>query len=359
MQHRFASHCCEALFVHAAPVVSKELTGAAPLVAENGDPNKVVESMENLFLHTINELDGYLGYLMTDRFASHTLRVLLIVLSGQPLASNVAKTPLQSKRKEHVSINGISRHELVLEQRSVPDSFSTALEKLLHDCVADLDTQYLRALAIHKIGNPVLQLLLQIELSHFGKQRAKDENSLTHKLLPDETVSTESETAIFISNLTYDAVGSRLVEVIVEHSPGWLFKSLYKNFFKDRLPSLARNEIAGYVVSKVLERLGADDLQQAVAALIPQVEKLIEKNRTAVIRTAIERCKARNVDTAPLAAAIEKACSGPGGFDIARLLRLGEHRHASDPADPPSPTSASTRSNHSTSLSDKVHSSLL
>lgn len=315
--------------------------------------------MENLFLHTLNELEGYVGFLMTDKFASHTLRVLLIVLSGQQLPASSRKGPLRSKSKEHVTINGVERKDLVLEQRAVPDAFTAALEQLINESVSGLDTTYLRALATHKIGNPVLQLLLQIELSHFGKQRGKDESSLLHKLIPDEVLASDSESTIFISNLTYDAVGSRLVEVIVEVAPGKLFKTLYKQFFKERLPSLARNEIAGYVASKVLERLGRDELEEAVEALIPQIDRLVERNRTAVIRTAIERCGVRGVDTTSLAEAIERAYSGTTGFDIARLLKLGDSRHSSDVTEPQSPTSSSTRSTHSHGQSDKVHGSLL
>ena len=87
VQHRFASHCCEALFIQAAPVVTSEL--AKPPVA--ADPNDEYVSMENLFLFTLAELEGYLGYLMTDRFASHVLRVLLVILAGLPLDKMYSK----------------------------------------------------------------------------------------------------------------------------------------------------------------------------------------------------------------------------------------------------------------------------
>ncbi|KAF2100010.1 PLP-dependent transferase [Rhizodiscina lignyota] len=362
VQHRFASHCCEALFIQSAPLVSQELTSGGPIIQDNGDPNQVVESMENLFLHTINELEGYVGYLMTDKFASHTLRVLLVVLSGQSLTPTSRKK-VQSKKKEHISVNGIDTHqELILEQRVVPDSFYTALEKLINECVSGLETTYLRALATHQVGNPVLQLLLQMELSHFGKQRAKDETSLIRKLLPDDPITAESESATFINGLIYDPIGSRLLEAIVEHAPGKLFKNLYRQFFKERLPTLARNEIASYVVCKIVERLGKDDLQEAVDAMIPQISNLVEKNRTAPVKTLIERCGVRGIETSPLASAIGAAYTGPNGFDIARLLRLADSRHASEASGvgPPSPTTASSKSIPTPqSASEKVHSSLL
>ncbi|KAK5013718.1 Nucleolar protein 9, partial [Cryomyces antarcticus] len=324
IQHRFASHCCEALFIHSAPIVSLEVTAALESEDTKTENGGFVLSMENLFLSTIKELEGNLGYLMTERFASHTLRVLLIVLSGQPLEQSTTKSVLQSKRKEKIGVHGAEKpKDTALGKRIVPDSFSDALAKLITDSVLGLDTTYLRALATHPTGNPTLQLLLQLELTQFGKQRAKDENSIIHKLLPDDPIVEGTESASFINGLVYDAVGSRLLESIVEFAPGKLFKALYREFFKERIGSLARNEIAGYVVSKILERLSKEDLEVAVELINPQVANLAERNRTGVIRTLIERCAARRVDTQPTALQLELAYSTGGEFDIRNLLKMG------------------------------------
>lgn len=324
VQHRFASHCCEALFIQSAPVVTQELVVPSEQ-DETSNDEAVYVSMENLFLYTINELEGNLGYLMTDRFASHVLRVLLAVLSGEPLAGSVKKSLLQSKKKEKVTVSGMEKSkELGLEKRTVPASFLEALEKLIDGSVSGLDTTYLRALATHPLGNPTLQLLLQLELTRFGKQRAKDEESIIRRLLPDDPIVEGTESASFINGLVYDAVGSRLLETMVQYAPGKMFKSLYREFFKERIGSLARNEIAGYVVSKILERLSKEDLEEAVGLIMPQMGSLVERNRTAIIKTVIERCAARGVDTTPIAAELEMAYSGANGFDIARLLKLGE-----------------------------------
>ena len=61
VQHRFASHCCEALFLQSAPVVTQELGGggaAAFVVDTKGgeDGEEPENSMENLFLLTLDEL---------------------------------------------------------------------------------------------------------------------------------------------------------------------------------------------------------------------------------------------------------------------------------------------------------------
>ena len=288
--------------------------------------------METLFLNTLAELEGDFGYLLTDRYASHVLRVLLLVLSGEAIDTGATKHLLQSKRKEANTVQG---HELVNgealnKSRSVPDSFSAALEKLIVNSIVGLDTDKLRALATHPNGNPTLQLLLKLELSHLGKQRAKDETSITRTLLPDDPITHDSDSAKFISGLVYDPIGSHLVEQIVQHAPGKMFKSLYAEFFKERLASFARNEIAGYVACRVLERLGHDDLLEAHEILIPHISDLLRKNRTMVVRTLIERCMVRDIDTQAIAVQVDATWHGPDGFEIKTLLKYNR-AEANDP----------------------------
>jgi len=280
--------------------------------------------MENLFLHTLTELEGSVGYLMTDQYASHVLRVLLLVLAGEPSDEESTRHLLQSRRKEGVTIQGTSTTSAKSSEksRSVPKSFSETLQKLIAESVAGLDTEKLRALATHPNANPTLQLLLKLELTHFGKQRAKDEASIVRKLLPDDPIRADSGSGAFISGLVYDTIGSHLIEQIVRYAPAKMFKNLNKEFFKDRLASLARNDIAGYVVCRVLERLGKDDLYEAHESLVPTIPSLLERNRTMVVRALIERCAIRDVDTQAIAASLDTIYQGQAGFDIAKFLKV-------------------------------------
>lgn len=314
---------------------------AADSAVDNGEP---VVSMENLFLYAINELEGNLGFLLTDNFGAHVLRLLLVVLSGQPLEENTPKSVLASKRKEKVSVANVEKEEEV-EARAVPESFATALEKMIGDSVAGLETHYLRTLATHPIGNPTLQALIRIELTSFGKQRAKEDTSIMKKLLPDDPLVEGTESAAFINNLVYDAVGSRLLETIIEFAPGKLFKSLYKELFRDRMGNLARNEIAGYVVAKILERLSSEDLTKAVELILPQVPSLAERGRTSLVRTIIERCAARGVDTAVLASTIHSCWADddkPEDLALWKMLQITPEEATAVPPPPPPMTSAST-----------------
>jgi nucleolar protein 9 len=301
VQHRFASHCCETLFIQSAPVVTEEI------VSQSEDDSKQVAktvegvyvSMENLFLYSLNELEGHMGFLLTDRFASHALRVLLVVLSGQPLAKSSTRSLLQSKRKENIGIDGVesSTADLSLGKRIVPESFQFAVHKIISDIVVGLDTTSIHVLARHPTGNPSLQLLLELELTGQGKGKyPPSERSIIGTLLPDDISVPDSRSATFINGLVYEQIGSRLLETIVTYAPGKLFKQIYRSNIKERIGSLARNEIASFVVIKVLERLSKEDLEEVVGSIIPQIPGLIERSRTAIIKALLERCKVRNAE---------------------------------------------------------------
>jgi nucleolar protein 9 len=280
--------------------------------------------MEKCFLDTMSEIESNIGFLMTDRFASHVLRNLLVVFSGESLDSSANKQLMQSKNKESIKVEGKEKSETKDQNRKVPESFSVALEKLLSDSIAGLDTEKLRALATSPNGNPTLQLLLRIELSHFGKQRAKDESSVIRTLLPDEPITSECSSAAFINAMIYDNIGSRLIETLVESAPAKLFKNIYGTLFKERLPSYARNEIASFVACRIMERLGKDELLAAHESIAPTIPSLLERNRTNIVRTLIERCTVRGIDTRAIAVHINSTWDGPDGFEIKKLLKIDD-----------------------------------
>ncbi|MCJ1286202.1 Nucleolar protein 9 [Xylographa opegraphella] len=334
VQHRFASHCCEALFIQAAPIVTQELIAPIAESKELVDDGRISISMEDLFLSVVKELEGNLGYLMTDNFASHTLRLLLIVLSGQPLRSTATTSLLRSKKKEKIDITG-RRSESKDEDmayRTVPGSFQVALDEMILGTVAGLDTTYLRALATHPTGNPVLQLLVELEFSRSGKSKAREENSLFKRLLPDDPPVEGTQSASFVKGLLYDPVGSRLLETIVQYAPGKVFKTLYKSLFRDSIGNLARNDIAGFVVGRILERLSHDDLQYAVGQICQQAPSLLERQRTSVIKTMIERCRVREVDMQVIADTITTAYGGYGPSMLVNMVHLSkDDTQAMDP----------------------------
>lgn len=304
-----------------APIVTEELLAPIDAQPQVDDGGEIFVTMENLFLYAVNELQDNLGYLMTDPFASHTLRVLLLVLSGRPLEDT--STLLQSRKKENIPrlfLNG-SMAETSKASRTVPASFHTAVEKVIAGTVAGLDTTSLRALATHPTGNPVLQLLLDLELSSSGKEKAKAAGSLFRKLIREESPEEKEDTISFVNGLAYDTIGSRLLEVIIKSAPGTTFKMLYARI-SNKIGVWVKNDVAGFIVVRLLERLSQDDLRSAMGEICPQLGLLIERSRTSVVRTLIERCRARGVELQPLIDAIVRAYGTKPSVRLIKMLRI-------------------------------------
>ena len=326
---------------------------APPIEKQGQDVRNVCVLTENLFLSTLNELEGNLGYLMSDRFASHPLRILLIVLSGKPLGATNSNSLLKSKKKEHVTVSKVVEKATDINEgpRTVPDAFHTALDKTITGTVAGLDTTSLRILVTHPVANPVLQVLLELELSISHRQSAKDPNSIFRKLLPDDPLVEGTESASFINSMIYDAIGSRLIEVTVTHAPGKTFKSLYRCAFSGKIGTLAKNETASFVLGKVLERLNKDDLQAAVGEISPQIDTLIKRSRTSIIKTLIERCRIRQVDMQGISDQLILAYGEEPSERLVTMLKVGEA--------PPSGMAEDRRRQLENQDISKVHASLL
>ena len=313
--HRFAGHCCEKLFLYSASIVTTELTGDIEeddQKEEGADASdEKPQSMETLFLLTLDELGEHLSALLSDRYASHALRVLLMVLSGRPLDRASTKSLLQSKKKEYITVPGAPSlgDDSFTQPRVVPSSFTWAVQKIILDVTNTMDSTALRVLATHPTGNPVLQLLLELDMSTKSKGKAKkskdapaeDETeaqgpTLLEKLLPDAPTSfaeSGSEASIFVNSMLYDPIGSRLLETVISHCPGKLFKGLYAHQFGSRIHTLLRNEIACYPAIQVLNRLSKEDLASAVEKSLSEVPLFVEKGRFNVLKTLFERCHTR------------------------------------------------------------------
>jgi nucleolar protein 9 len=358
VQHRFASHCCETLFINAAPGVTEKVPkpkGRKAEADEEDEPEPEL-SLAEMFMKVVEELEGNWGYLLTERFASHTIRVLLLVLAGEPVDLSSTDSVVASRKKERLGIvnTDASEEKAVAERRKVPEVFEATLKKVMSDMVSGLDNTYLRALATHPVGNPVLQVLVFLELSHFGKASAKDPNSIIRRLIPDDDFGENAESSTFVRGLLYDPVGSRLLETIIKSMPGKLFKGLYKNIIRDRIGSLARNTTAGYVVLRTLERLGKDDLQDAMELIIPEIPGLIERSRLIVPKVLIERCLVRGVDTKPLSDALESAYDKDPARRLEQMLKLEPVASEGDSEEKQKQTG-----NNQTAAAEKLHGSLL
>lgn len=346
VQHRFASHCCEMLFLQAAPFVGEDTAAEEEAgEEEEGDGEKKPEmTMEDLFLLTLDELEADLSFLLTQTYASHTLRALLLILSGKPLEGATSSSLLKSKRKERVSVPGVTGQEDPSQQeRTVPESFTMAVQKIISDTIMGLDNSGLRILVTHPTGNPILQLLLELDITYNAKaKKTKGEDApetLLSRLLPGAPDSLKDETSKaseFVTAMVYDQIGSRLLETLIVHAPGKTFKAMHQTIFAKRIQSYVRNEIASYPAIKVLVRLSKDDLVACAEEIIPVIPTLVEKSRLNVIKTLLNRCAVREAEyeVEKVAQALVQACGGRFEDIVPKLCLLREDEGGKGKVDP-------------------------
>jgi nucleolar protein 9 len=320
-QHRFGSHVLETLFIESAKHIE---------VREKKKGSKDQDSLEleDLILKTSKELEPQVGFLLTDPFGSHVLRSLLLVFSGQPLQTPDAIKMLASKKKEKNDVVDSEKSHLN-QVRKVPESFAHSIASLTSAAVSNLHSTYLRSLATHPTGNPVLQLLLRLELDRSDKGRNLGEGSLFHKLFSPSDLAEESEGAKLASGLMYDSTGSHLIEIVVQFAPGKTFKKLYKTIWAPKMMNMAKNEVASYVLIKILHRIGKDDLANARDILCQEMKMLLDRRRFSLLQNLIEKCIAREVTLEPVAGALRENSGKDQGDLLQRIL------YAKDSADEP------------------------
>ncbi|KAM7185267.1 nucleolar protein 9 [Rhypophila sp. PSN 637] len=379
--HRFASHCCEKLFLLSALVVAQEVLGEVEqdvgmdTEADGAEADSATKyPMEDLFLATLDELEEHLSFLLSDRFGSHALRVLLVVLSGRPLDKVSTKSLLQSKKKEHITVEGAAAYssELQSQVRAVPESFGMAINKILTDSTANLDPTALRVLAKHPTGNPALQLLLELELEQSSKAKiekpkgklskeekeaeaAEQDASMLGRLVPGAPASFSDETSPaceFVNSMLYDPIGSRLLETLIAHCPGKIFKGLQGNIFGPRIQSLLRNDIACYPAIQVLNRLSKEDLDDAVQKSVTEMPTFVNKGRFNVIKALFERCNVRKATDSitALLKALTSACGGDWKQIIPKLCALDEPPKEDDENDAKKFQSEAANAKHKSAL---------
>lgn len=202
---------------------------------------------------------------------------------------------MQSRKKKNISVTTDFAPPEAREAGpaiAVPDSFTEAVERIVGAVGAGLDVEEIRAMAVHPIGSPTLQVLLQLEMQKSRNERKRsggggEEVTLLGKLAGigaggeggEEEGEEEEEggkrLSGFFANLLYDPVGSHLAEKIMSYAPKREFKKLYKAHFRTRMGSLARNETAGFVVVRVLEKLGKDTMKEAIGEILKEVGGMI------------------------------------------------------------------------------------
>lgn len=273
--HKYSSHVLETLLVRVAALVEKELTQTEEEKEEEGQDDEVEDvPMEALFISMLDEFKPHLTTMIDHLYASHVLRLLLLILAGKELPSTTTSNSTLRSKKSKIArkMIEIKDNEDFNRAFQTPESFKNELREFCQTIVAGLDTKSARALSIHKIGSPVLQLLVQFE------GLVDRERSFWHLIFCKDLEGKESTEESFVEYLLSDSVGSHFLEAIIKNDgarPKYL-ERLYKLYMKDRVLKLAKRSTNGvYIIQALLFKLKPVEVEFILDQIIPELSELI------------------------------------------------------------------------------------
>ncbi|KAF7724497.1 Nucleolar protein 9 [Apophysomyces ossiformis] len=297
--HRFASHVCQTLLTLAADVVEQEVINGTAEQPNQEDSEEMGQllSMEQLVLGMCEDIKPVVGGLISQQFASHVIRILLFVLAGKRVdETGDVKGRLRSKKsvkyKTENKDNLTKSSGKASKTRRVPASFKAMFRTLTKELAINSSETEVRALSVHRVANPVLQLLLEMQEDDEEGQNAR--KVLIDRILWGIVTDMESQAEnkdrdSWFETLIRDQVGSHLLEVIVKVAPTSVYNKIYSTYLQKKLEKFSLHPIGNFVIQNLLSSAkNAKQFEMMVKELSGSFEKLMKNGKYGVIRSLID-----------------------------------------------------------------------
>lgn len=263
---KYSSHCVETLLWKSAGLVEREMRKEA-----NYTVSEEVVSAEMLIIFLVNELRPHVSEMVAEKYSSHVLRLLLLLLAGLPLGDDPALRSKKSRKaREYTDMAAVEG----LDQRQVPSTFSEASAELLADLTQGLDSSKARNIAIDPLTSPLYQVVVRVQASK------------SYFSFVDLCLTGEGSDA-FYQHITSDAVGTHFLQSCLMCLPRKKLLNIYQTRFKGNLVKLACSDNGNFVVQSLLKsKLGPKN--EVVAELLPETVKILSENQVQVVRTMLQ-----------------------------------------------------------------------
>lgn len=271
IHQKYSSHCVETLLVRSAALIEKELLNPFPQT----DVEEVFVSMENLFLFFLGEVRPHLKEMVVHQYASHSLRLIILVLAGRDLPSTtMSNSTLRSKKSKIArKMIEIGDNQDFNRAFQIPSAFKSELKQLLDALKSKIDTKTARSYAIHKVASPVLQLLIQVE------GLVDRDRPFWHLVFLKDSEEKDSQEEGFVEYLLSEAVGSHFLENTLKDQKVKYVERLYRLYMSQRVLKLAKRDTTGsYVIQQLLKKLKQNDVREMLDQLIPEMSMLMNSN---------------------------------------------------------------------------------
>ncbi|GAA5974331.1 hypothetical protein JCM11641_006742 [Rhodosporidiobolus odoratus] len=347
VKHRSASHVLQTLFELTGETVHRETRGEVA-TGPSGSDTSDLPTMTSLLLSLLQELLPTISTLIYDSFASHTIRILLLVFSGVPCSSSSTSTSsgpssaaaARSKKSTNFRKNqgasfgknwladdaslttaqqaGAKGKAKAAEARlAVPSSFGDALKEIyvaLDGLDADAASMQgaqnavpgegVRKAAMHEVAGPVMRILIELEAAQpdggwtAGGWADRVLCGLVSEVLDPESVAKEQREAAkdlreeYLAGLLRHPASSPTFEMILHLAHPPIFSPLWSQFFAGKVHRLAANAVANFVVAVGISRVGEEEMKGLVQELraVPTERRgeWIDNFRTGVLRALME-----------------------------------------------------------------------
>ncbi|KAJ2013130.1 Nucleolar protein 9 [Coemansia sp. S155-1] len=305
--HRFSSHTIQTLLLLSAIALEREMRGEICDFADTGDDDETsgpqavrtaLPTFEELVLGLAKTLAPQWSYLMANEYASHILRVLLLVLTGSPIEDQAnPKTSIKSKRsvKYMEDRNGTpAHHRSLASKRAVPSSFGPALTELLKTVSDDMSDLAARGFTSTTVGGTVLQSMLELQAE---RSSIEYPGSLLDKCLmglvsaKDISDANNARRDAYIKMMIEDVAGSHFLQMVMNICSSELLQKLYDLYFRGNLKALAFHPISNFVVQSLFSNAKSErQLKSMIEGVAPMVGDLLFKNRPGVVRALVDSC---------------------------------------------------------------------
>lgn len=308
--HKYASHVVETLLVRSAALVEKELLTPSfdSTGTEEDDGGEVFGTMENMFLFMINEYKPHVKSMINHQYASHVLRLMILILSSKNLPKSTKNNSSLRSKKSKIArkMIDIKDNDDFDKAYQTPESFKLELRSLIgtlyqnftgnaksrSEVSATVITKF-REYCVDKVASPVIQLIIQVE-GIFDRDRSFWR--LTFNTNDEKDPKEES----FLEYLLSDPVGSHFLENVIEYGRVKYVERLYQLYMRDRINKLAKRDSTGaFVVQALLRNLKAKEVKQILDSVVPELSILLNSNMdfgTAIIDASIKQENYRRDD---------------------------------------------------------------
>ncbi|KAH3679931.1 hypothetical protein WICMUC_000674 [Wickerhamomyces mucosus] len=270
IHHKYSSHCVETLLVRVASLIEREILD--PDISLNEEQ---YVSAENLFIMFLNEIEPFVNEMIKHQYASHTLRLVILILSGNELPSTTKRNSTLRSKKSKIArkMIDIKDNEDFNKSFQTPASFKVELGKIINKIKVNLDLKKAREYSIDKIASPVLQLLLQVE------GLVDRDRPIWHLVFLPENHEKDQKEESYMEYLLSDPIGSHFLQHAVEFAKVKYSERLFNYYMKERvLKLIKRSKTGDFIILTLLRKLKQNEVRYILDQLIPELDSLFDLN---------------------------------------------------------------------------------